>query len=47
MLLIFAVPIGVTDLADFIGVEEKDTAEAFIGVDTGRKVVAFEISSVT
>jgi hypothetical protein len=35
--LVFAFAVGVADFAHFVGLEEQDLAEAFVGVDAGRE----------
>src|SRR5947199_9679269 len=35
--LVFAFAVGVANFADFVGLEEEDLAQAFVGVDAGRK----------
>ena len=37
LVLIFALAVGVADLAHLIGLEEEDLAESFVGVDTRRQ----------
>ena len=37
LLLIFAFAIGVADFAGLVGLKEEDLAEAFVGVDPGRR----------
>src|ERR1700687_379843 len=35
--LVFAFAVSVADFADFVGLEEEDLAQAFVGVDTSRE----------